>query len=194
MRTPESRVGDRHARDVTVSYRAAECVPAVSPGRRQASTPALSASKGQGDWGVSPQSLELGGWAGGKDALPRSPRGTAGGDDGASIEHGAGRLPAATTAPTPVVNPDVGVITQQKLEPPYALILHNDPVNTMHHVVQSLLHCVPTLEEGEAFEIMMQAHDNGQARVVVASHEEASRYRNCLESRGLTSTIEPAYD
>lgn len=101
---------------------------------------------------------------------------------------------AATTAPVPVRIPEVGVITEEKLEPPYALILHNDPVNTMHHVVQSLLHCVPTLDEGEAFEIMMQAHDNGQARVVVAPHEEAARYRNCLESRGLTATIEPAYD
>ena len=104
--------------------------------------------------------------------------------------------PSATTTPTPVRAPGVitTIITEEKLEPPYVLILHNDPVNTMAHVMQSLTHCVPTLSHEEAFEIMMQAHDTGKARVIVAPHEEASRYRNCLESRGLTATIEPAYD
>lgn len=99
-----------------------------------------------------------------------------------------------TTAPVPVRTPEVGVITEEKLEPSYVLILHNDPVNTMTHVMQSLTHCIPTLSHEEAFEIMMQAHDTGKARVLVAPHEEASRFRNCLESRGLTATIEPAYD
>lgn len=84
--------------------------------------------------------------------------------------------------------------TEQALEPPYAVILHNDDVNSMAHVVQSLMHCVPSLSRDDAFEIMMQAHEHGEARVIVAPREEAARYRNCLESRGLTATIEPAYD
>ena len=44
-----------------------------------------------------------------------------------------------------------------------------------------------------AFEAMMQAHEKGKAQVTIAPHEEAARYRNCLESRGITATIEPAY-
>ena len=83
-------------------------------------------------------------------------------------------------------------VDQQQLEPPYAVILHNDDVNTMRHVVESLMMCVPDLSHEQAAEIMLEAHSNGQARVIVAPHENARRYRDCLESRGLTATIEPA--
>ncbi len=81
---------------------------------------------------------------------------------------------------------------ERALEPPYALILHNDDVNSMQHVVESLLRCVPDLSHEQAAEIMLEAHQSGQAQVIVAPREEAARYRNCLESRGLTATIEPA--
>lgn len=62
----------------------------------------------------------------------------------------------------------------------------------MRGTVESLLACVPKLTHEEAAEIMLEAHQNGQARVTVAPHAEAARYRSCLESRGLTATIEPA--
>lgn len=91
----------------------------------------------------------------------------------------------------PVDRPTITV--EESYDPPYALLLHNDEVNSMAHVVQSLVHCVPGISHEEAFETMMLAHENGKARVTIAPHEEAARYRNCLESRGLTATIEPAY-
>lgn len=96
-----------------------------------------------------------------------------------------------TTAP-PIEAPSITTGIEEQLEPPYAVILHNDDVNTMQHVVQSLMRCVPGLSHEDAAEIMLEAHQNGQARATVAPHEEAARCRNCLESHGLTATIERA--
>lgn len=74
--------------------------------------------------------------------------------------------------------------------PPYAVILHNDDVNEMLYVVQSLLICVPELDAQQATEVMLQAHLHGQARVVTCPLERAELYRDRLEGRGLTATIE----
>jgi len=76
--------------------------------------------------------------------------------------------------------------------PPYAVILHNDDVNEMLYVVESLLVCVPELDAQQATEIMLQAHLHGQARVIACPLERAELYRDRLQSRGLTATIERA--
>lgn len=90
----------------------------------------------------------------------------------------------------PVTPPEV--IQREELSPLYAVILHNDPVNTMAHVVESLLECVPELTQPQAAEIMLEAHSEGRALVIVCPLELAEAYRDCLRSRGLTVTIEPA--
>ena len=82
--------------------------------------------------------------------------------------------------------------TIRKFLPPYRVILHNDDHNSMDHVVRSLLKCVPSLTIEDAAEIMLQAHNNGQATVIECPKEAAEHYRDRLESCGLTATIEPA--
>ena len=91
-------------------------------------------------------------------------------------------------------SPTIGVDTDilQQLLPPYRVILHNDDHNSMDHVVESLLRCVPSLTREGAAEIMLQAHNRGSATVIRCPKEAAEHYRGCLEGRGLTSTIEPA--
>ena len=95
-----------------------------------------------------------------------------------------------------MVSPDAGTrIREQEraaILPPYAVILHNDDVNEMLYVVQSLLVCVPELDAQQATEVMLQAHLHGQARVIACPLERAELYRDRLESRGLTATIEKA--
>ena len=93
------------------------------------------------------------------------------------------------TTQTPTV-PDVR--DRVALQQPYAVILYNDEVNTMAYVVDSLLHCVPELTQPQAAEIMLEAHSNGRAIVIVCPLERAEAYRGCLHSRGLTVTIEQA--
>jgi ATP-dependent Clp protease adaptor protein ClpS len=79
-----------------------------------------------------------------------------------------------------------------RLLPPYNVILHNDDHNSMNHVVRSLLKCVPSLTPERAEELMLEAHNHGQAKVITCPKEAAEHYRAKLESCGLTATIEPA--
>lgn len=76
------------------------------------------------------------------------------------------------------------------LVPPWRVVLHNDDRNTMEHVVESLVRCVPSLTVEAAAAIMLEAHAEGRATVVECPKEAAEHYRDALESRGLTATIE----
>ena len=78
------------------------------------------------------------------------------------------------------------------LIPPYRVILHNDDHNSMDDVVESLIRCVPSLTVEAAAAIMVEAHNEGQATVIECPKETAEHYRDALESRGLTATIERA--
>ncbi len=76
--------------------------------------------------------------------------------------------------------------------PPYRLLLHNDAVNSMDHVVGALLACVPELSPQEAVAVMLEAHKRGVAQVLVCPLERAELYRDRLAAQGLTATIERA--
>jgi ATP-dependent Clp protease adapter protein ClpS len=82
--------------------------------------------------------------------------------------------------------------TRQVILPPWSVILHNDDVNDMIHVVQSLMKTVPGLGVRRATEIMFEAHNHGKARVTTCPLELAELYRDRLEGFGLTATIEKA--
>ena len=92
------------------------------------------------------------------------------------------------TAPTT----DIDIEALKRILPPWAVILHNDEHNSMDHVVRSLLKSVPILSEELAGEIMMMAHEHGEAIVTACPKETAELYRERLESCGLTATIELA--
>jgi ATP-dependent Clp protease adaptor protein ClpS len=81
--------------------------------------------------------------------------------------------------------------TVRKHAPRYRVLLHNDEYNSMEYVVQVLLKTVTSLTTPQAVDIMMQAHTNGKALVIVCAQEHAEFYSESLKSHGLTSTIEP---
>lgn len=97
-------------------------------------------------------------------------------------------MPVTETPPAIDLDED----TLKRLLPPWRVILHNDDVNSMDHVVRSLLRCIPGLGVERAAEIMLTAHNHGQADVVTCPKEQAELYRDRLEGCGLTATIEPA--
>ena len=82
----------------------------------------------------------------------------------------------------------------KKLVPPYAVILHNDDVNSMEDVVSSIVKCVPSVDSKRAEAIMLEAHNTGRAVVIVCPLEQAELYRDRLQSCKLTVTIEKATD
>ena len=97
-------------------------------------------------------------------------------------------LPRATEPAFPDV--DVDEESLLALIPPYRVILHNDDHNTMEHVVESLVRCIPSLTFEAAAAIMFEAHNEGQATVIECPKEAAEHYREALEGCGLTATIE----
>ena len=61
----------------------------------------------------------------------------------------------------------------------------------MEYVVQSLMQTVPSLTQPQAVSIMMEAHTNGIALVIICAQEHAEFYSETLKNLGLISTIEP---
>ena len=93
---------------------------------------------------------------------------------------------------TPAIETVPDTTTRPLILPPYAVILHNDDHNEMAYVVRSLVICVPEVSGEEAVRIMLEAHQSGRALVIVCPLERAELYRERLQSRGLTATIEKA--
>ncbi|MFG0304887.1 MAG: ATP-dependent Clp protease adaptor ClpS [Phycisphaerales bacterium JB040] len=75
--------------------------------------------------------------------------------------------------------------------PLWSVLLHNDDVNDMHHVVDSICTVTPLTME-RAARVMLDAHNEGLALVCQTHREVAELYRERFQSRGLTCTIEPA--
>jgi ATP-dependent Clp protease adaptor protein ClpS len=96
------------------------------------------------------------------------------------------------TTSTPEIETRSEAVTRPLILPPYAVILHNDDRNDMVYVVRSIVVCVPEVTAEQAVEIMYEAHQSGRALVIVCPLERAELYRDRLESRGLTATIEKA--
>ena len=93
-----------------------------------------------------------------------------------------------TDGDTAVINREVQRV--RKVSPKYKVLLHNDPVNTMDYVVETLRHVVPQLSEQDALNIMLETHNNGVGLVIVCDLEPAEFYSESLKAKGLTSTIE----
>lgn len=94
------------------------------------------------------------------------------------------------TITEPKTTPNVG--RQQFVLPPYAVILHNDDVHAMVEVIQALRRSIPGLSAMKATRIMLEAHNSGQAVVIVCPLEQAEYYQQRLQTYSLTVTIRPA--
>ena len=93
-----------------------------------------------------------------------------------------------TDGDTAVIDREVQRV--RKVSPKYKVLLHNDPVNTMDYVVETLRQVVPQLSEQDALKIMLETHNNGVGLVIVCDLEPAEFYSESLKAKGLTSTIE----
>jgi ATP-dependent Clp protease adaptor protein ClpS len=80
--------------------------------------------------------------------------------------------------------------TETRTPPPYRVILHNDDVNDMIHVVQTICKLTP-LTADQAYDKMMEAHRKGLAILLVCHKERAELYQEQFHSCRLVVTIEP---
>ncbi|MBX3380809.1 MAG: ATP-dependent Clp protease adaptor ClpS [Phycisphaeraceae bacterium] len=73
--------------------------------------------------------------------------------------------------------------------PQFKVLLHNDSVNSIDHVVDSIVELTP-LDHGRAVEVTLEANSSGVALVLVTHQERAELYRDQFQSKKLTVTIE----
>ena len=102
-----------------------------------------------------------------------------------------------SSSKTAAAEPTVAVIqkpaptqTTPKMLPPYKVLLHNDDVNEMEHVVQTIV-ALTTLNVDAAVQRTLEAHDTGLALLLVTHKERAELYQEQFQSASLTVTIEP---
>ncbi len=77
-----------------------------------------------------------------------------------------------------------------RLMPMWKVLLHNDDVNDMLHVVSAIVQLTP-LQQEEAITRMKEAHRKGVALLLTTHKERAELYQEQFQSKGLTVTIEP---
>jgi len=80
--------------------------------------------------------------------------------------------------------------TKTKLAPQYKVLLHNDDINSMDHVVISLIK-VFKFEINKCISIMAEAHETGVALCKIEPMEHAELHCEQLQALFLISTIEP---
>eukprot|EP00588_Corethron_pennatum_P013739 CAMPEP_0194272402 /NCGR_PEP_ID=MMETSP0169-20130528/5986_1 /TAXON_ID=218684 /ORGANISM="Corethron pennatum, Strain L29A3" /LENGTH=169 /DNA_ID=CAMNT_0039015059 /DNA_START=324 /DNA_END=833 /DNA_ORIENTATION=+ len=71
--------------------------------------------------------------------------------------------------------------------------IYNDAMNTREHVARVLVE-VTGLNEGAAYQVMMQAHKNGVAAVGAYAYEKAETYYEQLKTNGIMSDMVPLDD
>lgn len=74
--------------------------------------------------------------------------------------------------------------------PPWRVLLHNDDVNDMGYVVDTIMVLTP-LSEQDALLRMVEAHHTGVALLMATHQEHAELLQEQFTSRQLCVTIEP---
>jgi ATP-dependent Clp protease adaptor protein ClpS len=82
------------------------------------------------------------------------------------------------------------VETKKTLMPLYRVIIHNDDVNSMDHVIAALQE-IFKFEFEACLAIMLEAHKTGCALCKVEPLEPAELHREMLQACSLVATIEP---
>jgi ATP-dependent Clp protease adaptor protein ClpS len=92
----------------------------------------------------------------------------------------------------PSTKPDAAIVVERQATkiPLYKVLLHNDDVNSMDHVVQALKR-VFKFDQNACEMIMMKAHRDGVALCTIEPFEQAELHRDQLISFSLTATVEP---
>ena len=90
----------------------------------------------------------------------------------------------AQTKPTPTA-------PRARFLPPWKVLLHDDNVNRIDFVVETVMVITP-LREYEAIQRTLEAHHTGVSMLLTTHQERAELYRDQFASRNLTVTIEPS--
>ncbi len=96
----------------------------------------------------------------------------------------------AATVAAPVKKPQPPKRKPKKL-PPFKVLLHNDDVNTVDHVIKSIVR-LTTLDSQQAVLRTLEAHETGVALLLTTHKERAELYCEQFASLSVTVTMELA--
>ncbi len=82
-------------------------------------------------------------------------------------------------------------VEQVRRLPPYRVLLHNDDVNSIEHVIQAILK-LTRLTKSEAEQRTLEAHQKGLSLLLTTHRERAELYVEQFATFSLTVTCEPA--
>ncbi|QOJ13286.1 MAG: ATP-dependent Clp protease adaptor ClpS [Planctomycetia bacterium] len=82
------------------------------------------------------------------------------------------------------------VVRETRTLPPYRVILHNDDVNSIEHVVLRILE-LTKLAEAEAVDCALEAHNTGSSTLLRTHKERAELYCEQFATFTITVTCEP---
>lgn len=110
-------------------------------------------------------------------------------------ESPASQPPPAAPAPTPArgsteIQPAPVKPPNQPL-PPWKVILHNDDVNELDYVIETIV-VLTRVTEQDAMRLTLEAHEKGAALLLTTHRERAELFQQQFSSRKLTVSIEPA--
>jgi ATP-dependent Clp protease adaptor protein ClpS len=96
--------------------------------------------------------------------------------------------PATAVADRPAPAPP-----DRKLDklPPFKVLLHNDDVNSVEHVIKSVVQITPLSIE-QSVKVTIEAHETGVALLLVTHKERAELYCEQFQSKSLKVTMEEA--
>jgi ATP-dependent Clp protease adaptor protein ClpS len=101
-----------------------------------------------------------------------------------------------TVVAPPKIDVEWVVITEEELEKPFKVFIHNDDVTPMDFVLLVLIHFFE-LSPDRAYEVMLHAHNSGEAYVATFPRKEAEKrvfeaqYAARQNNYPLTFSIEP---
>jgi len=85
---------------------------------------------------------------------------------------------------------DVAIDNKLSSLNPVALVLRDDDINSMDHVVQTIVSNIPEITLEEALEKMLKAHNFGAVILVKCPLERAELYQQRLTKNNLITTIQ----
>ena len=97
---------------------------------------------------------------------------------------------ASTAFPEVLPDTDTGTDSRTERQPPYAVILHNDDLNTADYVVM-VLRKVFGYEIPKCFELMLEAHLTGRSVVWTGALEVAELKADQIRSCGPDPSAKP---
>jgi ATP-dependent Clp protease adaptor protein ClpS len=98
-------------------------------------------------------------------------------------------VPARLAVAAPVLDPQVITAEQVDIDPPWSVVVWDDPVNLMTYVVM-VLRRVFGFERAKAERLMLQVHHEGSAVVAEEPREQAELHVAQLHGYGLLATME----